>query len=31
MEYLQVQLIEQVVIRESEKIDKVLMEREKYC
>ena len=31
MEYLQVQLIEQVVIREGEKIGKVLMEREKDC
>ena len=31
MEYLQVQLIEQVVIREGEQIGKVLMEREKDC
>ena len=31
MEYLQVQLIEHVVGREGEDIDKILWERVKYC
>ena len=31
MEYLQVQLIEHVVAREGEDIDKILWERVKYC